>query len=298
MGVSRFGVVSILGRPNAGKSTLLNRLLGQELSIVTHKPQTTRFTLTGVMTHGSTQMVIMDTPGLFACPRNELDKFMLNCAKTSSASADHIILLIDMSRPGLGGSMGRVINGLREHRSVHVLGNKADLSTPDSVKEAQAQVEALLPNVPFFAVCAKSGLGVKGYLSYLAPLMPEGEWRYGEEDYTTAPVRLLAADITRKQALLHLLREVPYQLNVETEHWQQLKGGERPLVRIHQIITVPKESHKPILIGEHGKMLQQIRQAASKEIAKVLSLRPVLHLFVRVKKDWAQGFKPDCQLGV
>lgn len=285
------GFVALLGAPNAGKSTLLNRLVGRKLAIVSPKPQTTRSCLKGVLTEGSTQIAFVDTPGLFA-PQRRLDRAMVQAAWQAQADADALVLVIDASRQG--GAAGRetdeIFETLRERglRAVVAL-NKIDSMKYKSALLPMAQkIEATGAASDIFMISAKDGDGVDDLSHCLLGRMPEGEWFFPEDHLSDLPERLLAAETTREQAFLQLEQELPYGLAVIPESWETKKDGSAV---IRQTILVARESHRPMVLGKDGARIKSIGEAARHEMENLLGHR--VHLFLDVKYDKSWQERPD-----
>lgn len=281
----RCGFVAILGAPNAGKSTLLNRLLGTKLAIVTPKPQTTRRRMLGIVIEGETQIVLVDTPGIFA-PRRRLDRAMVGAAWGGAADADLVLVLIDAER-GIDADTQRVFDGLAAHKTAAI----AVLNKIDLVEKA-----ALLPLAQrldqtglFRRVMMISGLtgdGIDDLKRDLADALPEGPWHYPDDQLTDLSERLIAAEITRERLFLELRQELPYASTVETDRWTEQADGS---ARIDQTIHVERASQKAIVIGKGGKQLKRIGELARAEMERSFGRRVHLFLFVRVTEGWAES---------
>lgn len=280
---TRCGIVSVLGAPNAGKSTLVNRLVGAKVSIVTHKVQTTRTRVRGIAIHGDTQIVYTDTPGIFA-PKRRLDRAMVDAAWSGAADADVILVLVD-ARRGIDRDVERIVDGLarRGAKAVLVL-NKVDTVRRDSLLGLAEDLNARMAFEATFMISALDGSGVADLEAHVREAMPVGPWLFPEDEISDLPQRLLAAEVTREKAYLRLHQELPYALAVDTEHWENFDDGS---VRIEQVITVARESQKGIVLGKGGAMIKRIRAEAQADLAELLEC-PV-HLFVRVKvrEKWA-----------
>ncbi len=280
---TRAGFVALIGAPNAGKSTLLNRFVGFKLSIVTHKVQTTRTRIRGVCMAGPAQIVFVDTPGIFE-PRRRLDRAMVDAAWQGAGDADVVALLYDVGKRKIDADTQRIIDGLKEtgRKAVLVL-NKVDLVRPEELLPLAAAFDAEEIFEETFMVSAESGAGCDDFLSYLAGRMPEGPWLYPEDEASDLPERLLAAEVTREQVLLRLHQELPYAATVETEQWTEREDGE---VVINQVLYVTRPGHKKIALGKGGSMIKAIGSASRAELRKLLG-RPVhLFLFVKVRENW------------
>jgi GTPase len=281
---TRCARIALLGAPNAGKSTLLNRLVGSKLAIVTPKVQTTRARLLGIVTDGPAQLVFVDTPGIFD-PKRRLERAMVKSAWAEAADADHVVVLVDAAR-GFDPDTAHIVEGLKTagRRSILVL-NKIDaVDRADLLPLAQAlDRTGVFDRV--FMVSALSGDGVSDLKAYLVAAAAEGPWLYPANEITDAPLRHLAAEITREQIFLQLHQELPYASTVETESWE-----ERPdrSVRIEQAIYVAREGQKAIVIGKGGQQLKRIGAAARAELERLLERRVHLFLTVRVSENWTE----------
>jgi GTP-binding protein Era len=275
---SRCGFAAIVGAPNAGKSTLLNRLTGAKLSIVSPKAQTTRFRVLGILMRGESQILLVDTPGIFA-PRRRLDRAMVAAAWTGAQDADLTLLLVD-AKSGASEAVRAIAGKLGEaKRRVWLVLNKVDLVPPAKLLPMTASLTGLAAFEETFMVSALTGDGLERMLDALAAAMPEGPHLYPDDDLTDLPDRLLAAEIVREQIFLQTHEEVPYSATVETENWQERQDGS---VRIEATVYVSRASHKAILIGEKGARIKSIGARARADLAGLLD-RPV-HLFLNVKE--------------
>jgi GTPase len=282
--VSRFGLVAVLGAPNAGKSTLVNALVGQKVAIVSPKAQTTRARLMGIAIHGDAQMLLVDTPGIFA-PSRRLDRAMVKAAWEGADDADRIVVVIDSSA-SLGAKVEQVLEGVesRRERKVLVL-NKVDLVAKGKLLDlAQSLSQRLQPEAVFF-ISATTGDGVADLKAHLAAAMPEGPWHFPEDQLTDATDRMVAAELTREQLYLQLHKELPYASAVETEKWEDRPDGS---AAIHQQILVERDSQKGIVVGKGGARLKAIGQAARQAISEHLGRKVHLYLHVKVNPRWAE----------
>jgi GTPase len=275
---ARCGFVAVVGAPNAGKSTLLNRLTGAKLSIVTPKAQTTRFRVLGILMRGASQVLLVDTPGIFA-PRRRLDRAMVAAAWTGVQDADLTLLLVDV-KTGATDLVRQIAGKLaaQKRRSWLVL-NKVELVPPPKLLPLTAALTTLAPFEQTFMVSAATGDGVEQLSDALATAVPEGPHLYPEDDLTDLPDRLLAAEIVREQIFLQTHEEVPYGTTVETENWQERKDGS---VRIEATVYVARPGHRGILIGEGGQRIKAVGTKARQELATLLERR--VHLFLNVKE--------------
>lgn len=275
---TRCGFAALVGAPNAGKSTLLNRMTGAKLSIVSPKAQTTRFRVLGILMREHTQILLVDTPGIFR-PRRKLDRAMVAAAWTGSDDADITLLLID-AKSGLTEAVAEIIDRLaKAGRKIWLVLNKTDLVTPEVLLPLTAAITEKLTVEHVFMVSARSGSGVDDLLDRLAENLPEGPYLYPEDDLTDLPDRLLAAELVREQIFMQTHEEVPYGATVETESYKERPDGS---VRIDATIYVSRAGHKAILIGERGQKIRQIGERARKQLSALLE-RPC-HLFLNVKE--------------
>ena len=299
MSETRCGFVALVGAPNAGKSTLLNALIGAKVSIVSRKAQTTRATVRGILVDGAAQLIFVDTPGLFA-PKRRLDRAMVAAAWGAAGDADALALLIDArqeigARQAIGGAAKRdgveigeatqtILATLREQRAPKFLViNKVDLVDRPLLLALAERLNAALPFADTFMTSALTGDGVDRFRARLAAAMPKGPWLYPEDQIADAPLRALAAEITREKLFERLHDELPYQTTVETESWKDQPDGS---ARVEQTIYVTRESHKKIVIGEGGRTIKAIGSAARKEIAEAHEAPVHLFLFVKVRANW------------
>ncbi|WP_180375599.1 GTPase Era [Mesorhizobium sp. 8] len=291
---TRSGFVALIGAPNAGKSTLVNQLVGTKVSIVTHKVQTTRALVRGIATHGAAQIVFVDTPGIFK-PRRRLDTAMVTTAWGGAKDADMVLVLIDAER-GIKGDADTILDRLADVRQPKVLVlNKVDRVKPEALL---ALTQAANERVPFertFMVSALTGSGCKDLLDYLAESLPAGPWYYPEDQISDLPMRQLAAEITREKLYLRLHQELPYSSHVETEKWEEKKDGS---VRIEQVIYVERDSQKKIVLGHKGETIRAIGEASRKEIGAILEQKVHLFLFVKVRENWGDDPERYREMGL
>jgi GTP-binding protein Era len=283
--VRRCGFVALVGAPNAGKSTLLNALVGTKVSIVTHKVQTTRSRIRAIAVEGASQLVFVDTPGIFA-PQRRLERAMVAAAWTGAKDADEVVLLTDASRRAIDPDTRLIVDGLKARGRQAILAlNKIDLVARPALLETAARFEAEAVFSQVFMVSATSGDGVADLRRHLGARLPEGPWLYPEDQLSDLPERLLAAELTREKLFLNLHQELPYALTVETEDWQDFDDGS---VRIAQVITVGRESHKGICLGKGGRTIKLVREAAQRELEEFLGRKVHLFLFVKVRENWLE----------
>ena len=279
---TRCGLIAILGAPNAGKSTLVNRLAGSKVTIVSPKPQTTRFRVRAVVMRGESQLVLVDTPGIFT-PRRRLDRAMVAAAWGGAQDADISLLIVD-ARAGLTEPLRGIIERLgKTRRLIWLVLNKTDLIPREQLLPLTAELHKLLPFAETFMISAEKGEGLDRLLDRLAEAVPPGPYLFPEDDLTDLPNRMLAAEIVREQILRQTHQEVPHHASVETEAWTEKPDGS---VRIDCTIYIARASQKAILIGDKGNRIREIGRLARLELIKLLE-RPV-HLFLNVKEkpDW------------
>jgi GTP-binding protein Era len=280
---TRCGFAAIIGAPNAGKSTLLNQLVGSKVAIVTQKVQTTRTRLRGIAVEGASQIIFVDTPGIFS-PRRRLDEAMVAAAWAGAAEADAVILMVD-SRHGLDDQAELVIAGLEQAKLKPLLIlNKIDLIRRETLLQMVQAFNRRWPFAATFLLSALTGDGVADLKSHVAALMPPGPWLYPADQIADVPLRLLAAEITREKLFLRLHEELPYASTVETESWKERKDGS---VRIDQVIYVEREGQRKIVLGKNGQTIKAIGQAARTEIAELIGQPVHLFLFVKVRSTWS-----------
>jgi GTP-binding protein Era len=287
---TRAGFAAIIGAPNAGKSTLVNALVGRKVSIVTPKVQTTRFQVRGVMLHGAAQVVLVDTPGVFA-PRRRLDRAMVAAAWEGATEADVIVHVVDAAaqlsqQTRTVEDVERVIQGLKTHdRQAILVLNKIDLIKREDLLAISQSLHETGVYSDVFMISASTGDHISDLADALAKAMPESPWLYPEDQIADLSERLLAAEITREKLFLRVHDELPYGLTVETESWKPMKDGS---VRIEQIIYVEREGHKPIILGKGGRTVKWVGEAARKELETELDRRVHLFLFVKVRPNWGE----------
>ncbi|MEL0105815.1 MAG: GTPase Era [Rhodospirillaceae bacterium] len=284
---SRCGFVAIVGAPNVGKSTLINQIVGAKVSIVSPKVQTTRSRFRGLAVHDQSQLVFVDTPGIFS-PRRQLDRSMVSAAWQGANDADIITLLVD-SVKGIDEETAHIIKTLqeREKRAVAVL-NKIDLVDKSKLLEFARQLEGTKIMSEIFMISAVKGDGVEKLVEYLAQTVPKGPWLYPDDEIADTPLMLWAAEITREQLYLQLHQELPYAATVDTESYLEKEDGS---LAFNQVIYVERQGHKGIVLGKGGSRIKSIGEAARRELEKLFDRRVHLMLFVKVSKNWAED--PD-----
>jgi GTP-binding protein Era len=296
-GNTRAGFVALIGEPNAGKSTLLNRMVGSKVSIVTHKVQTTRARIRGITMQGNAQIVFVDTPGLFR-PRRRLDRAMIAAAWGGAADADLIVLLVEAHR-GMTEGTAAIIDSMRDRipqgQKVALAINKIDRVKAEVLLGLSQKLNEAFPFAETFMISAEKGYGVDKLREWLAGELPEGPWFYPEDQIADLPMRMIAAEITREKLTLRLHEELPYQLTVETEKWEDRKDGS---TRIDQLIYVMRDGHKGIVLGNKGETVKSVGQAARVDMMEFLG-RPV-HLFlqVKVRPNWLEEPERYAEMGL
>ncbi|RKF14689.1 GTPase Era [Roseovarius spongiae] len=293
---TRAGFIALIGEPNAGKSTLLNRMVGAKVSIVTHKVQTTRARIRGVAIEGDAQLVFVDTPGLFQ-PRRRLDRAMVAAAWGGAADADVVVLLVEAHRGATEG-VKRILDGLGEvarGRPVALAINKIDRVKSEALLALTKELNDRFPFVETFMISAEKGHGVDALRAWLAQTLPEGPWLYPEDQIADLPMRMIAAEITREKLTLRLHQELPYQLTVETENWEERKDGS---ARIDQIVYVMRDGHKGIVLGKGGETAKAVSKAAREELEEFLGRRVHLFLQVKVRPNWLDEAERYTEMGL
>jgi GTP-binding protein Era len=293
-GATKAGFVALIGAPNAGKSTLLNALVGSKVSIVSRKVQTTRALVRGIAIEGEAQIVFVDTPGIFK-PKRRLDRAMVTSAWGGAGDADVVCFLVD-ARKGLDEEAEAILRKLPELKQPKVLIlNKIDVMERSKLLERAATLNASVPFAHTFMISALKGDGTGALKTQLARMMPEGPWLYPEDQISDAPLRMLAAEITREKIYERLHEELPYESTVETDQWQQRPDGS---VRIEQTIFVERESQRKIVLGKSGQTIKAIGQAARKDIAEVAEAPVHLFLFVKVRENWGDDPERYREMGL
>jgi len=281
-GETRCGFIALLGAPNAGKSTLMNTMVGAKVSIVTQKVQTTRTRILGVTALGASQLVFVDTPGIFK-PRRRLDRAMVAAAWSGAADADVVALLIDAGMR-IEGDTRRIIDGLKKNdgRAVCVL-NKIDTVPRENLLALIEELRAEELFTDFFMVSALKGHGIEELKQFLAGRLPEGPWHFPEDQLSDMNDRLFSAEITREKLFLNLHQELPYALTVETETWEPFDNG---AVKVEQVIFVERASQKGIVLGKAGERIKRVRTLAQEDLQELLGRDVHLFLFVKVRENW------------
>ena len=282
--MSRCGLVAVLGAPNAGKSTLVNALVGQKVAIVSPKAQTTRARLMGIALEGETQILLVDTPGIFV-PNRRLDRAMVRAAWEGAEDADRVVLVIDAAAK-LGGKVEQMIEGVEARSEPRILVlNKVDIAKKDALLVLAATLSERLKPEAVFMISASTGDGVPELKAHLAAAMPESPWHFPEDQLTDVTDRMVAAELTREQLYHQLHAELPYASAVATEKWEDRKDGSTV---IHQQIFVERDSQKAIVVGKGGSRLKQIGAAAREAIGEHLGRKVHLFLHVKVNPKWGE----------
>lgn len=294
---TRAGFVALIGEPNAGKSTLLNRMVGAKVSIVTHKVQTTRTRIRGVAMEGQAQIVFVDTPGIFR-PRRRLDRSMVKAAWGGASDADVIVLLIEAHR-GLTEGVQAIIDRLRDEmpqgQPVALAINKIDRVKAEVLLALTEKLNEAFAFSKTFMISAEKGYGVKDLREWLASELPEGPWFYPEDQIADLPMRMIAAEMTREKLTLRLHEELPYQLTVETEKWEDKPDGS---TRIDQIVYVARDGHKGIVLGNKGETIKAIGSASRADISEFLGRTVHLFLQVKVRPNWLDEPERYSEMGL
>lgn len=294
---TRAGFVALIGEPNAGKSTLLNRMVGAKVSIVTHKVQTTRTRIRGVAMEGQAQLVFVDTPGLFR-PRRRLDRAMVKAAWGGASDADIIVLLIEAHRgltEGVQAIIDRMANEMPKDQPVALAINKIDRVKAEVLLALAERLNEAYPFSKTFMISAEKGYGVKDLREWLAEQVPAGPWFYPEDQIADLPMRMIAAEMTREKLTLRLHEELPYQLTVETEKWEDKPDGS---TRIDQIVYVARDGHKGIVLGNKGETIKSIGSASRADISEFLGRTVHLFLQVKVRPNWLDEPERYSEMGL
>lgn len=293
---ARAGFVALIGEPNAGKSTLMNRMVGAKVSIVTHKVQTTRTRVRGIVMEGDSQIVFVDTPGLFQ-PRRRLDRAMVAAAWGGAADADVVMLLVEATR-GVTEGVERILEGLAElgeGRKVALVINKIDRVPTEALLGLTKDLNDRYTFAETFLISAERGHGVDALRIWLANEVPESPWFYPEDQISDLPMRMIAAEMTREKLTLRLHQELPYQMTVETENWEERKDGS---AKVDQVIYVIRDGHKGIVLGKRGETIKAVSQAAREELTEFLGRKVHLFLQVKVRPNWLEEAERYSEMGL
>ena len=291
----RCGFIAVIGAPNAGKSTLVNRIVGTKVSIVSHKVQTTRMQIRGIAIAGVSQLVFIDTPGIFE-PKRRMDRAMVQAAWTGAGEGDIVALVVDAAR-GLDEDVERILERLGQARGKRLLIlNKIDrLDDKEKLLALTTEITKRQGFDRIFMIAALGGDGVADLTRYLADTVPPGPWHYPEDEISDMPNRMLAAEITREKIFHRLHDELPYHITVETQSWKKLRTGG---VRVEQTIFVERESQRKIVLGKGGATVKQISMEARKELAQLLEHKVDLFVFVKVRDNWGNDPERYREIGL
>ena len=282
-GLTRAGFVALIGAPNAGKSTLMNAMVGHKVSIVTPKVQTTRSRVRGIAMHDSTQIIFVDTPGIFT-PKRRLDRAMVSAAWQGAEDGDVLLLLHDCARKKIDADTLSIIETLKKSGArASLILNKTDLTQAEHYLARTKELSELYDFEKIFMISAETGEGVEDVMNWLAEQMPQSPYLFDPEDLSDLPMRLMAAEIMREKLFLNLHQELPYQMTVECESWEERADGS---AEIKLVIFVAREGHRGIVLGKGGQTIKRIGQAARRELEEIFDQRIHLISFVKHKKDW------------
>ncbi len=294
---TKCGYVALIGEPNAGKSTLMNYLVGAKVSIVTHKVQTTRARIRGIAIEGDAQLIFVDTPGLFQTRRN-LDKAMVAAAWSGAGDGDVVVLLIEAHR-GITKGVEMILEGLskrlRSKQKIVLAINKIDMVKAEKLLKLTKEINQMFDFDETFMISAEKGFGVKELRSYFGANMPKGPWLYPEDQIADVPMRMIAAETTREKLMLRLHQELPYYLTVETTGWEQKKDGS---VRIEQIVYVVRERHKGIALGPKGETIKAVSIASRTELKNLVGAEVHLFIQVKVRPKWENEAERFTEMGL
>ena len=294
--MTRSGFVALIGEPNAGKSTLLNKMVGAKISIVTHKVQTTRTRIRGVSIEDQSQIIFIDTPGLFK-PRRRLDRAMVAAAWSGAADSDITLLLVEANR-GLTEGVGKIISSISEtglNGKLALVINKIDKVDVNDLLSLSKKINEHHPFIETFMISAEKGKGVDDLKRWLALNLPEGPWLYPDDQISDMPLRMIAAEITREKLTLRLHQELPYQLTVETEKWEEKSDKS---LRIEQMIYLSKLSHKGIVLGKKGETIKAISTASRLSLEEFLGSKVHLFLRLKIREKWMEETERYSEMGL
>jgi GTP-binding protein Era len=292
---TRCGFVALIGAPNAGKSTLLNQLVGAKVSIVSRKVQTTRTQVRGIALSGAAQVIFVDTPGIFA-PKRRLDRAMVTAAWGGAEDADRVVLLVDATKKGLDSDTLAIIAGLKKSgRKAICAINKVDAVKREKLLALAGELNGLYPFEQIFMISAETGDGVDDLMKELVAHLREGPHLFPEDQLTDLPMRMLASEVTREHLFRQLHEEVPYALTVETDAWEEFKDGS---AKVTQVIYVTRDSQKAIVIGKGGSRIKQVREAAQGELQEMMDRQVHLFLFVKVRENWQEDPERYREMGL
>jgi len=294
--LTRSGFVALIGEPNAGKSTLLNQMVGAKISIVTHKVQTTRTRIRGVSVENQSQIIFVDTPGLFT-PRRRLDRAMVAAAWNGAADSDITLLMVEAHR-GVTEGVEKIISSISEigkNGKLALVINKIDKVNVNDLLSLSKEINDSQPFVETFMISAEKGKGINDLRRWLASNLPEGPWLYPDDQISDMPLRMIAAEITREKLTLRLHQELPYQLTVETEKWEEKADKS---VRIEQIIYLSRSGHKGIVLGKKGETIKAVSMASRLSIEEFLGARVHLFLRLKVREKWMEETERYSEMGL
>ncbi len=294
--MTRSGFVALIGEPNAGKSTLLNRMVGAKISIVTHKVQTTRTRIRGVSIENQSQIIFVDTPGLFI-PRRRLDRAMVAAAWNGAADSDITLLMVEAHR-GLTEGVEKIISSISEigmNGKIALVINKIDKVKVNDLLSLSKEINDRHPFIETFMISAEKGKGINDLRRWLASNLPDGPWLYPDDQISDMPLRMIAAEITREKLTLRLHQELPYQLTVETEKWEEKTDKS---VRIEQIIYLSRSGHKGIVLGKKGETIKAVSMASRLSIEEFLGARVHLFLRLKVREKWMEETERYSEMGL
>ena len=294
--MTRSGFVALIGEPNAGKSTLLNRMVGAKISIVTHKVQTTRTRIRGVSIENQSQIIFVDTPGLFI-PRRRLDRAMVAAAWNGAADSDITLLMVEAHR-GLTEGVEKIISSISEigmNGKIALVINKIDKVNVNDLLSLSKEINDRHLFVETFMISAEKGKGINDLRRWLASDLPEGPWLYPDDQISDMPLRMIAAEITREKLTLRLHQELPYQLTVETEKWEEKTDKS---VRIEQIIYLCRSGHKGIVLGKKGETIKAVSMASRLSIEEFLGAKVHLFLRLKVREKWMEETERYSEMGL
>lgn len=281
---TRCGFIAVIGLPNAGKSTLINTLVGSKVSIVSGKAQTTRIRVLGIVIHENAQLILIDTPGIFEA-RKSMERAMVGAAYEALEEADAILHIVDASLEKAPARNADLVKKFPEEKKVFLALNKTDKAPRQRLLECAREMNAMFPYAATFMISALKDSGTKDLLGDLCSALSEGPWLFDEDEITDMPMRMMAAEITREKIFNQLHQELPHSTMVLTESWEDSGNGR---ITIHQVITVQRDSQKAIVLGKGGARIKQIGQEARLEMEKLFDARVHLKLFVKVEKDWPE----------
>lgn len=291
---SRAGFVALIGAPNAGKSTLLNRFVGSKVSIVTHKVQTTRTKVLGVVIKDDAQIIFVDTPGIFA-PKRRLDRAMVQAAWDGAKDSDNVVLIVD-ALAGMKDEVQKIIEGLQESkRKVILVLNKIDKIKRDALLKLSTELNDTGVFSETFMISALNGDGADDLLNHICGVVPVSPWLFPEDQITDMPLRMMAAEVTREKLLINVHQELPYELAVETETWEEFKDGS---VKIEQSIYVRRESQRSIILGKDGQKIKKLGADSRKDLAEMFGCKVHLFLYVKVRERWQENSNFYTQWGL